>query len=75
MAGAPPETGFDVVLCRNVLIYLTPAARARAQSLCRQALRRGGHLLLGPTDVLAEPAAYEPCWGTGAVAYALKSSQ
>ena len=41
----------------------------------RQALRRGGHLLLGPTDVLVEPAAYEPCWGTGAVAYALKSSQ
>jgi chemotaxis protein methyltransferase CheR len=75
MAGAPPETGFDVVLCRNVLIYLTPAARTRSQSLCRQALRRGGHLLLGPTDVLIEPAAYEPCWGTGAVAYALKSSQ
>ena len=66
---------FDLVLCRNVLIYLTPAARTRSQSLCRQALRRGGHLLLGPTDVLVEPAAYEPCWGTGAVAYALKSSQ
>ena len=73
MAGAPPETGHDVVLCRNVLIYLTSAARARAQSLCRQALRRGGYLFLGPTDALAEPAAYEPCWGTGAVAYALKS--
>ena len=75
MAGAPPETGFDIVLCRNVLIYLTPAGRTRAQSLCRQALRRGGHLLLGPTDALAEPAAYEPCWGTGAVAYALKSAE
>jgi chemotaxis protein methyltransferase CheR len=73
MAGTPPETGFDVVLCRNVLIYLTSTARARVQSLCRQALRRGGHLLLGPTDALAEPEAYEPYWGTGAVAYALKS--
>jgi chemotaxis protein methyltransferase CheR len=73
-AGAPPETGFDVVLCRNVLIYLTPTARSWAQSLCREALRRGGYLLLGPTDALAEPAAYEPCWGTGAVAYALKSA-
>jgi chemotaxis protein methyltransferase CheR len=72
MAGAPPETGFDVVLCRNVLIYLTPAARTRAQSLFKEALRRGGYLLLGPTDALAEPAAYDPCWGTGAVAYALK---
>jgi chemotaxis protein methyltransferase CheR len=73
MAGAPPETGFDVVLCRNVLIYLTPAGRTRAQSLCREALRRGGYLLLGPTDALAEPPAYHPCWSTGAVAYALKA--
>ena len=72
-AGAPPETGFDVVLCRNVLMYLTPTARIRAQSLCRRALRRGGYLLLGPADALAEAAAYEPCWSTGAVAYALKS--
>ena len=63
------------MLCRNVLIYLTPAARARAQSLCRQALCRGGYLLLGPTDALAEPAAYEARWGTGTVAYALKSPQ
>jgi chemotaxis protein methyltransferase CheR len=72
MAGAPPETGFDVVLCRNVLIYLTPAARMQAQSLFKQALRRDGYLLLGPTDSLTEPAAYESCWGAGAVAYALK---
>jgi chemotaxis methyl-accepting protein methylase len=55
-----------------VLIYRTTTARARAQSLCRQALRRGGYLLLGPTDALAEAAGYEPCWGSGAVAYALK---
>lgn len=75
MEGAPPETGFDVVLCRNVLIYLTAAARIQAQSLCQRALRRGGYLLLGPTDELVEPAAYEPCWGTGAVAYALKSAR
>ncbi len=72
MAGSPPETGFDVVVCRNVLIYLTETARGGAQLLLREALRPGGHLLLGPTDALAEPAAYEPCWGAGAVAYALK---
>ena len=73
MASAPPDSGFDVVLCRNVLMYLTPPARTAAQSLCRQALRRGGYLLLGPTDALAESVAYDPCWSTGAVAYALKS--
>jgi chemotaxis protein methyltransferase CheR len=75
VAGSLPERGFDVVLCRNVLIYLTSAARTRAQSLLGQALRRGGYLLLGPTDALADPVAYAPCWGTGAVAYALKPSR
>ena len=72
VAGSPPETGFDVILCRNVLIYLTKLARVEVQSMFRQALRPGGYLLLGPTDALAEPAAYRPRWGAAAVAYALK---
>lgn len=73
MAASPPGTGFDVVLCRNVLMYLTEPARIAAQSLFRKALRPGGYLLLGPTDVLAEPAFYDACWAPGAVAYALKA--
>lgn len=68
----PPETGFDVVLCRNVLMYLTTPARAAAQSVLGAALRRGGYLLLGPTDAVVEPAAFAARWGTGAVAYALR---
>ncbi|HEX3952660.1 MAG TPA: CheR family methyltransferase [Stellaceae bacterium] len=72
MAGVPPQTRFDVVLCRNVLIYLTAAARVAAQTVLTQALRPGGYLLLGPTDALAEPAVYKTRWGTGALAYALK---
>ncbi len=72
-SGAPPETGFDVVLCRNVLMYLTAPARIAAQRLFTEALRPGGYLLLGPTDALAEPAVYQPCWGEGAVAHALKA--
>jgi chemotaxis protein methyltransferase CheR len=70
---APAETGFDIVLCRNVLIYLTVAARGEAQGNLKQALRPGGYLLLGPTDTPADPAAYEVCWGEGAVAYRRKS--
>jgi chemotaxis protein methyltransferase CheR len=73
LAGAPPETGFDVVLCRNVLIYLTAPARTAVQAMVKQALVPGGYLLLGPTDSLAEPGAYNARWGAGAVAYALKS--
>lgn len=72
VAASPPDTGFDVVLCRNVLIYLTAEARSGAQALFKQALRAGGYLLLGPTDSLVEPPAYEPCWAEGAVAYRLK---
>ena len=72
VSGLPPETGFDVVLCRNVLIYLTADARRAAQSLFKEALRPGGYLLLGPTDALADPAGYEVRWGKGAVAYALR---
>ncbi len=72
LAGSPPEAGFDVVLCRNVLIYLTASARVAVHSVVKQALRPGGHLLLGPTDALGDPAAYEVRWGAGAVAYALK---
>ncbi len=72
IAAAPPETGFDAVLCRNVLIYLSAAARAEVQSQFKQALRPGGYLLLGPTDALADPTAFATRWGAGAVAYALK---
>jgi len=72
LSSAPPDIGFDVVLCRNVLIYLTTPARIAVHAMVKQALRPGGYLLLGPTDSLAEPAAYEVRWGAGAVAYALK---
>jgi chemotaxis protein methyltransferase CheR len=74
IAGPPPGTNFDVVLCRNVLIYLTEAARNRAHSVLQQALRRGGYLLLGPTDAVADPSSYEVRWGAEAIAYALNPS-
>ncbi|MDQ1079354.1 CheR family methyltransferase [Pseudoroseomonas cervicalis] len=50
--GAPPETSEqDIILCRNVLIYLTQAAReAVLRGLCAR-LAPGGALLLGATDL------------------------
>jgi len=63
----PPEGGFDVVLCRNVLIYLTDWARRRAvEQLCR-AVRPGGYLMLGATDSLDDAAGFETIWGADAV--------
>ncbi|MBS7793147.1 hypothetical protein KTR66_24410 [Roseococcus sp. SDR] len=42
--------GFDVIFCRNVLIYLTEPARMRVTAALAAALRPGGVLALGPTD-------------------------
>lgn len=46
--GAPGE--FDVVFCRNVLIYLTEQARTELLARLAAALAHGGVLGLGPTD-------------------------
>ena len=75
MAEAPPERDFDIVLCRNVLIYLTLAARAKALAVVRQALRPGGFLMLGPTDALADKTRYDARWADGTVAYRLRPSR
>src|SRR5580704_14792535 len=59
MSATPPQTGFDIVLCRNVLIYLTVPARAKALSALQLGLRPGGYLMLGPTDALADGTRYD----------------
>lgn len=47
----PFATGrFDLVACRNVLIYLSAPARARAFAHLEAALRPGGYLLLGESE-------------------------
>ncbi|MBX9752675.1 MAG: hypothetical protein K5Q68_24010 [Roseococcus sp.] len=43
-------TGFDVIFCRNVLIYLTDQARERVVASLIAGLRPGGLLALGPSD-------------------------
>jgi chemotaxis protein methyltransferase CheR len=48
----PPETGFDIVMCRNVFIYFDEAAQQRAVATLRKGLAEGGYLLLGVTDRL-----------------------
>jgi chemotaxis protein methyltransferase CheR len=50
----PPagEAGFDLVVCRNVLIYFDQPLAARVIDLLWQSLRPGGVLILGPADRL-----------------------
>ena len=52
----PPFPQMDLVSCRNVLIYFTPAAQAHVISLCRFALRKHGLLLLGSAETIDESA-------------------
>jgi chemotaxis methyl-accepting protein methylase len=53
-AGEQPGTSrFDLICCRNVLIYLHPAAQERVNWLLARALRPGGYLCLGEADSLS----------------------
>ena len=51
---APPagEAPFDLVVCRNVLIYFDPQTAERVADSLAGALRAGGTLLLGAADQL-----------------------
>src|SRR4051812_12206036 len=58
LASDPPPPGhWDLVLCRNVAIYLTSAAKARVHATLAAALAPGGVLMLGRSERLSDPAA------------------
>ncbi|WP_052360261.1 CheR family methyltransferase [Solidesulfovibrio alcoholivorans] len=46
----PPFLRTDLIVCRNLLIYLTPKLQERAVGLLHQALNPGGFLFLGPSE-------------------------
>jgi chemotaxis protein methyltransferase CheR len=52
-----PGTGWDIVLCRNVAIYLEEARRRQVHRTLALALARQGLLLLGRSERLSDPAA------------------
>lgn len=47
----PPGRGFDVILCRNVLMYFTPAIRERVLHGLNLALAPDGWLLVGHAEM------------------------
>ncbi len=61
LAAEPPLAGpFDLVVCRNVLIYFDPVAAAEVLYRLLSALRPGGFLALGPVEApLAAPLELE----------------
>ncbi|HVU24669.1 MAG TPA: CheR family methyltransferase [Opitutus sp.] len=47
----------DLILCRNALMYFTPAHAARVVTRLSRCLADGGWLLLGPSEIPHEPPA------------------
>lgn len=56
----PPFTRIDLVSCRNMLIYLRSSAQERVMTRFQYALRPGGILFLGPSEMIgAHSPAFE----------------
>lgn len=62
--GPPASGSFDLILCRNVMLYFPPDARARAFSRLSQALAKDGILMLGAGEtVVGQTQQFEPLPG------------
>ncbi len=52
LLGPPPGHNFDLILCRNVVIYFTDEAKANLYQGLVSALRPGGVLFVGGTEIV-----------------------
>jgi chemotaxis protein methyltransferase CheR len=53
--GGEFEQGFDLIVCRNVVIYFTAEAKTVLYAKFHRALRPGGILFLGGTEIIPHP--------------------
>lgn len=56
----PPFTKLDLLVCRNLLIYLEPAAQHRLLPVFHYSLRPGGVLFLGGAETALDTSLFEP---------------
>ena len=52
------ESGFDLIVCRNVVIYFTAEAKEKLYTKFCAALRPGGVLFVGGTEIISGPTKY-----------------
>ncbi|HXC61626.1 MAG TPA: chemotaxis protein CheB, partial [Nitrospiria bacterium] len=50
----PPFSKLDLVVCRNLLIYLSPALQKKVLPLFHYTLNPKGFMMLGPSETIAE---------------------
>jgi two-component system CheB/CheR fusion protein len=60
-----PISNADLLVCRNLMIYLRPNYRDWLVSLFHYALRPGGILFLGPADSIGHNAGFSPVEHSG----------
>ncbi|WP_438432353.1 CheR family methyltransferase [Gorillibacterium sp. sgz500922] len=53
------DTGFDLIVCRNVMIYFTEEAKDKLYHKFSDALRPGGLLFVGSTEQIFTPSRYK----------------
>ncbi|MBR4343844.1 MAG: protein-glutamate O-methyltransferase CheR [Lachnospiraceae bacterium] len=54
----PYPDNFDLIMCRNVLIYFTDDAKNHIYEGFNRALKKGGYLFLGTTEQILKPAEF-----------------
>jgi chemotaxis protein methyltransferase CheR len=52
------DTGFDLIVCRNVMIYFTEEAKEQIYMNFSKALKQGGILFVGSTEQIFNPSKY-----------------
>ena len=52
------ESNFDLIVCRNVMIYFTEEAKDQIYENFSKSLRPGGILFVGSTEQIFNPARY-----------------
>jgi chemotaxis protein methyltransferase CheR len=52
------DSGFDLIVCRNVVIYFTAESKEVLYAKFNAALRPGGVLFVGGTEIISTPAKY-----------------
>jgi chemotaxis protein methyltransferase CheR len=55
MLDDPYENNFDLIICRNVVIYFTAETKEKLYRKFFTALRPGGILFLGGTEIIPRP--------------------
>lgn len=66
---------FDIIFCRNVLIYFSSDMKSRIISRLADALNPGGYLFIGSTESLSPHSdRFEMIKGHGGIAYRIRNS-